>query len=86
MRFTLKQDQKVKTKFRILDEVGTVCGSVCVEKNEIPDLFRQWGGSVDARPQAQAQAQPRQVQPNPMIKAMVKHKRGLSPVAILRSC
>ena len=85
MRFTLKQDQKVKTKFRVFNENGDTVGSICCEENEIPDLLRHWHGAVQAAP-AQAQAQPRQVQPNPMIKAMLKHKRGLSPVAILRSC
>ena len=79
MRFRLIQNQKTKTKFQVLDERGTVCGSICVEENEISDLLRHWHVAVQSQPQAQAPA-------NSMVAAMLKHKRPLSPAAVLRGC
>jgi hypothetical protein len=40
-------ENRVIAKFRVLDETGSVVGSISVPRNQADDLIRSWAGPTD---------------------------------------
>jgi hypothetical protein len=86
MQFKLvkKSSNRQISTFHVVDGQDSICGSINVQNQEVPDLLRCWSGSTadSAQPKAKASAKAT------MVAAFLRNlkRRPVSRAAILRGC
>lgn len=78
-----KSENRLVTKFQVLNDAGDIVGSIGVEPGQVADLLRHWSGPVEGSSSSKAQSQKQ----NPVVAAIMNAKsRVVNRQAILRSC